>query len=126
MRTVKCMSYEQIEMLVSSMGCPCSYNHFDANSAPPLPCIVFYYDTRKDFIADNRIYAKIVSLTVELYTGQKDLKTESQIENVFRHAKMPYTKNEDFDDGSQTFCESYTTTIMLRGDGDEPFQPCID
>ena len=118
MQSVKCMDFEEIEMLVASMGFPCSYNHFDAKAAPPLPCVVFYYDTRKDFIADDVIYAKIVSLTVELYTRRKDLQAESQIESVFRRAGMPYTKNEDFDDGVQAFCETYTTTIMLRGDGD--------
>ena len=70
------MTYASIKDLLDEIGLPYTYDHWDTESVPELPWIVFTYPGRDDFVADDGIYQKIISLQIDLYTDQKDLQAE--------------------------------------------------
>ena len=76
------MTTSQIAALIASIGLPSAYDHFPEKAAPDLPFICFRYDQENNFNADNTTHQKIASLSVELYTANKDIASETAVENV--------------------------------------------
>ena len=82
------MTYASIKDLLDEIGLPYTYDHWDTESVPELPWIVFTYPGRDDFVADDGIYQKIISLQIDLYTDQKDLQAEAMVEQVLEQNGM--------------------------------------
>ena len=109
------MTSTEIAVMIASIGLPSAYNHFPEKAAPALPFICFYYDQPFNFNADNQTYQKIVSLSIELYTANKDFTSESAVENVLIANGLPYSKNETFIDGENMYLNSYETEVIFNG-----------
>lgn len=109
------MTYAEIADLISSTGLPSVYHHWEKGKAPPLPYLVFYYDSRSDFKADNRNYQKIVSVTLELYSERKNFAAEEAVEAVLEKNSIPYTKEETYIESECMFENIYEFEILLDG-----------
>ena len=66
------MTYAEIASMIESTELENTYYQYPEGEAPELPYILFYYPERDDFQADNKNYAKITQLNIELYTKEKD------------------------------------------------------
>lgn len=108
------MTYAEIADLISSTGLPCVYHHWEKGKAPPLPYLVFYYDSRSDFKADNRNYQKIVSVTLELYSERKNFAAEETVEAVLEKNGIPYTKEETYIESECMFENIYEFEVLLE------------
>ena len=109
------MTSTEIATMIASIGLPSAYNHFPDQAAPALPFICFYYDQPNNFVADNKTYQKVVALTIELYTANKDLTSESAVENVLAANELPYRKSETFIDSEKMYLNSYETEVIYDG-----------
>ena len=109
------MTTSQIAALIASIGLPSAYDHFPEKSAPDLPFICFRYDQQNNFNADNTTRQKIVSLSVELYTANKDITSENAVEAVLVANDMPYTKTETYIDSEKLYLNLYETEVILDG-----------
>ena len=109
------MTTTQIAALIASIGLPFAYDHFPEKSAPDLPFICFRYDQQDNFNADNTTRQKIVSLSVELYTANKDITSENAVEAVLVANDMPYTKTETYIDSEKLYLNLYETEVILDG-----------
>lgn len=109
------MTYTDIAKMMEQMHLPFAYHHFERGKAPPLPYFVFYYDGRSDFSADNHAYQKIVEVTLELYSNQKDFKSESQIESVLERNEILYDKTEEYISSEKMFEQIYEFELLLEG-----------
>lgn len=109
------MTTSQIAALIASIGLPFAYDHFPEKSAPDLPFICFRYDQQNNFNADNTTRQKIASLSVELYTANKDIASENAVEAVLVANDMPYTKTETYIDSEKLYLNLYETEVILDG-----------
>ena len=109
------MTYTDIAKMKEQMHLPFAYHHFERDKAQPLPYFVFYYDGRSDFSADNHAYQKIVEVTLELYSNQKDFKSESQIESVLERNDIVYDKTEEYISSEKMFEQIYEFELLLEG-----------
>ena len=66
--------------LLKELKMPVAYHHFIKAKSPPF--IVYYRVNSKNFVADDTIYTKTNIYRIELYTKQKDVNKEIEIENL--------------------------------------------
>lgn len=109
------MTSIEIATMIASTGLASAYNHFPEKAAPALPFICFYYDQPNNFNADNKTYQKVVSLTIELYTANKDLTSEAAVESVLAANELPYRKSETFIDSEKMYLNTYETEVIYDG-----------
>lgn len=102
--------------MIASVGLPYVYHHWEDNSAPPLPYIVFHYPERDDFFADDENYQPVVDLTIELYADSKDFDAEQKLEAVLRKHGLAFDKEEVYISSERMYEEIYETEVILDGD----------
>lgn len=108
------MTYQEIDGLVKSFGFPCVYHHWKPGTAPELPYVVYYYDNRSDFMADDENYVNIASVTIELYSGEKDFEAEQRIEKILKENKLPFDKMEIYIESEELFEQVYTIEVVIN------------
>ena len=107
------MTYEEIATIIAGVGIPYSYYQFPEDTGQQPPFICFYYPDRNDLLADDSNYQKIVSLTIELYTDQKDFDLEETLEAVLAEHGLVYSFDETFIDSEQMHLSTYYTDVVI-------------
>ena len=74
--------------LLKELKMPVAYHHFIKAKSPPF--IVYYRVNSKNFVADDTIYTKTNIYRIELYTKQKDVNKEIEIENLLDRSGIIY------------------------------------
>ena len=74
--------------LLKQLNIPVAYHHFVEATIPPY--IAYYRLETNNFYADNKVYQKIDTYRIELYTLQKDVTLESQLEQLLETMELPY------------------------------------
>ncbi len=110
------MTYKEIADLLASVGLPVVYHHWEENSAPPLPYLVYLFPSRNDFFADNCNYQAIAVLDIELYSDQKNFTLEKKLEDVLIENKITFRKTETYIASEKMYEVLYETEIILDGD----------
>ena len=86
------MTYAEISQMISAVGIPYAYHHFEEGSGQQPPFITFYYQGDDDFIADNINYQTIRPLTIELYTDNKNFALEAAVESVLTANDLAFSR----------------------------------
>lgn len=94
---------------------PFTYYSFPEKACPDLPYLVFYYPNSNNFAADNTVYQRIDSLTIELYTENKDFALESALESVLESNELVWDKTEDYIESEHMFMITYEMEIVING-----------
>ncbi|MDE6707381.1 MAG: hypothetical protein K2K06_10830 [Oscillospiraceae bacterium] len=110
------MNYQEIARMIASAGFPCVYHHWEDNSAPPLPYVVYLFPGRDDFYADNSNYQEITELDMELYSDAKDFTAEQKFEQVLRDNGITFDKTEAYISSEKMYEVLYETEIVLDGE----------
>ena len=71
-----------------------AYDHFIEGEAPEPPYLVFLYPRSNNFAADGRVYFKVNALNIELYSDNKDIELEENVEAVLDKHGLYYSKSE--------------------------------
>lgn len=108
------MTYQQIANMVQELGIPVTYYQFPNDKAPSLPYLVYYYPNRDDMSADNTNYVKIESLVIELYTEEKDLELEQNLENILKNHNITYNKTDNFIDKESMYEIYYESEVLIN------------
>lgn len=74
--------------LLKELKMPVAYHHFIKAKSPPF--IVYYRVNSKNFVADDTVYTKTNIYRIELYTKQKDVNKEIEIENLLDRSGIIY------------------------------------
>ncbi|MDE5557806.1 MAG: hypothetical protein K2J32_09010 [Ruminococcus sp.] len=90
------MTHEEISEMMLEMGLPSAYEHFSENENPSLPFLIWWLDGENTFSADNYMYYSSLQLNISLYTDEKSLETEAEIERILKHHHIFYNKSEDW------------------------------
>lgn len=109
------MTYEQVKTMMDEIGLPNAYYQFEDGSDVNPPFICFYYPNSDNFAADNRVYARIDALTIELYTDNKDFDLEKQVEDVLDAHEIYYDKDETFIESEAMHVVIYEMEVTING-----------
>lgn len=108
------MTYQNIDSLVGSIGLPYAYYQFpETGQQPPFVC--WYLEGINDLYADNLNYQRIVDLTIEFYSDEKDFDTEAVIEAALAGASLTYEKQEAYIDTERMHETIYTMEVVING-----------
>ena len=108
------MTYAEISQMISAVGIPYAYHHFEEDSGQQPPFITFYYQGDNDLVADNTNYAAIRPLTIELYTDNKDFALEAAVESVLTANDLAFSRTEVFIDSEQMYMVTYYTEVIIN------------
>lgn len=106
------MTYKQIKDIVEEIGLPYAYDHFGEGDSPAVPFVVFVLPGRDDFLADNKPYVKVTTLTIELYTDYKDPELENRIDNVLESHEIIYDKSETWIVAEKLYQVNYEMEVI--------------
>ena len=114
------MTTREIAQMIANVGLPYSYDHFEESETPGAPpFICFTYPSSEHFAADNGVYQKAVALRIELYTDEKDLELEQQVENALDAAGLYYDSAETYLDSEKMYMVAWDTGFLLTNDDND-------
>ena len=85
---------DDLVRLLEETGIPFAYDHFAEGESPDPPFICYLLPQSGNFSADGRVYLKVSSVNIELYTDSKDLSVEQKLEAVMDAYSIFYDKTE--------------------------------
>ena len=109
------MTYKQIDTMVGLMGLPYAYYQFPETGQQP-PFICWYLEGIDDVYADNANYQRIVNLTIEFYSDEKDFTNEAAIESQLTLSGLTYTKTETYIDSERMHQTVYEMEVLINGE----------
>ena len=80
--------------VLEETGIPFAYDHFAEGESPDPPFICYLLPQSDNFSADGKVYLKVSSVNIELYTDSKDLFVEQKLEAVLDTHGIFYDKTE--------------------------------
>lgn len=107
------MTTQDIATMVAEIGVPYAYRQFTKETAVPPPFVCFYLDGSENFAADDKVFAHIEELTVELYTDAKDFALEERIEAIFDAHDLPWERQEFWLGDEQMNEVVYTADVLI-------------
>ena len=108
------MTLQEVALVIKQIGVPCAYHHFKSDPKPPY--LVYYYPGENDFMADDGNYVNIRSLTIDLFTRDKDFALEGTVEAALRDAGLSWYKNTDFLKDDDLFATTYEMEVLINGE----------
>lgn len=90
---------------------PTAYWSFPEGEAPALPYLTYFENGTDNFGADNKVYHKIKSISVELLTKQKDPAAEAAVEAALDEAEIFWDKTETHLDDEDAFEVIYSLEV---------------
>ena len=108
------MTYKQIDTMVGLMGLPYAYYQFPKTGQEP-PFICWFITGIDDVYGDNSNYQRIVSLTIEFYSDEKDFTNEAAIESQLTMSGLTYTKTETYIDSEKMHQTVYEMEVLING-----------
>lgn len=108
------MTYKQIDTMVGLMGLPYAYYQFPETDQKP-PFICWFLEGIDDVYADNANYQRIVNLTIEFYSDEKDFTNEAAIESQLTLSGLTYTKTETYIDSEKMHQTVYEMEVLING-----------
>ena len=100
--------------MVGLMGLPYAYYQFPETGQKP-PFICWYLEGIDDVYADNANYQRIVNLTIEFYSDEKDFTNEAAIESQLTLSGLTYTKTETYIDSEKMHQTVYEMEVLING-----------
>ena len=106
------MKLTELRALLDTMAIQVKYRAFKVGEAPNLPYILFYKEDNQGTLkADNQNYAKVSNVTIELYSDEKDIELEEQLESILDTNEIEYDTYESYLDTESMYEVAYDITI---------------
>ena len=109
------MKNRDVVTMLTQTGLPFTYWSFPEKEAPSLPYIIFFYSRSENFPADDKVYQRIDSLNIELYTENKFFLTEENIEAVLDEWGFVWDKTETYLNTEHMYEVIYEMEIVIDG-----------
>ena len=81
-------------MKLETTGYPVAFRNFPKNKIVKPPFVCYVTPSTETFAADGRVYHSTQNVQVELYTNEKDLSAEQNVESAL--ADFFYEKDETY------------------------------
>ena len=113
------MQITDIKSMLESVRLPVTYYSWPEDDplhpVPRLPYIVWYLPGSANFGADDKVYQRILTLNVELYTETKSFEQEAAVEEVLDDNNLFWDKVETYIDDEHMYQVLYTTEVVIDG-----------
>ena len=107
------MTLSELFNILNSLDKDIPVAYFCFKKAQNLPYICYLVtDNDGNFMADNKVYKKISSINIELYTEDKDIDLEERLEALLDEHKLCYTSNEAYIESEGVFQKIYTIGVI--------------
>ena len=106
------MTYQEIMNMMTEIDLPFAYHHFAEGESPEPPFAVFLFPSSDNFGADNKVWKKINTLHIELYTDAKAPDIEAQVEAVLDAHELFYDKTEVWIDSERLYEVLYDMEVI--------------
>lgn len=107
-------TYQEIATIIEGFGLPYAYYQFPDGTEQEPPFICFFYEY-EDVYADDSNYVGRVILHIELYTDNKDIATETTIENALAECVFSYGKQATYITSERMWQTAYTMEVLING-----------
>lgn len=111
------MSILELVQALTTLKYPLAYLQFKTNEntpPPTIPFIVWLENDSNNVAADNKVYKKVKNYTIELYTENKDLKVEKQIEDLLDGRSIYYDTSDFYIEKENLLQRSYYVTLVEK------------
>ena len=105
------MTLDELKDILDQTGLKVGYRQWEVSQAPPLPYILYYRDSDIAVKADNQVYYKFKSVTVELYSNLKNEREEQKLEALLDENKIVYETYESYLDSEKMYLIGYEINI---------------
>lgn len=105
------MTLQEFADLLATSGLPVAYLAFPADNCPPMPFVTYQEVGSNNFSADGKVYKRIRSMQVDLFTKNKQPQVEEALENTLND--FFWNKYQTVDDNES--CQRYTYEIDIIG-----------
>lgn len=109
------MLFSEIKTMLGQTGLKTTYYSWPEKEAPELPYLVWYLPASANFAADDKVYKRVETLNIELYTKNKDFATEATVEAVLEANNMVWDRVETYLDDEKMYEVLYQMEIMIDG-----------
>lgn len=108
------MLVEEIKDMLGQTGLAVTYYSWPEKEAPSLPYIVWYFPGSDNFAADDKVYKRIETLNIELYTKNKDFATEQVVEGVLEAHQMVWDRTESYIESEHMYQVLYQMEVIIN------------
>lgn len=109
------MLFSEIKTMLGQTGLPNTYYSWPESQVPALPYLVWYLPSSDNFPADDKVYKRVDTLNIELYTKTKDFLKEQAVEAVLDANNMVWDKVETYLDDEHMYEVLYEMEIIIDG-----------
>lgn len=109
------MTLTEIAEMIASMDLPFAYRSFEEGTATPCPFICYLFTGNVPEPADNNNFVKLETLTIELYTDQKDFSLEERIESILSNHDLVFDREEEWLSDEKMQLTVFTTEVLING-----------
>ena len=107
------MTYQEVATMIAGLNIPYAYYQFPNGTEQACPFICFFFSNSNDLAADNTNYQRIRTLSIELYTDNKDFALEESVESLLNSNGLVYTREETYLDSERMYMVTFTTDIVV-------------
>ncbi len=109
------MTFDEIKTALDAAGFPVTYYQWPIGEVPALPYVCYFFPRSADDAADNSNYGKISAIAVELYTDNKDVNVERQMERALGAMGLVWEKSETYIDSERMYEVLYESEVVING-----------
>ena len=109
------MLFSEIKTMLGQTGLRNTYYSWPEKEAPALPYLVWYLPSSDNFAADDKVFKRVDTLNIELYTKTKDFLKEQAVEAVLDANHMVWNKVETYLDDEHMYEVLYEMEIIIDG-----------
>lgn len=107
--------------MIAGIGLPYAYDHFEKEESPGNPpFICFLYPESENVFADSRVYQKVKTLRIELYTDNKEPDMETAVEDALDEAGLCYDSSEEYIESEKMYMVTWETTVIITKNEEVP------
>lgn len=104
------MTLEKLYAILKATGFSVAYSHFEVKTS--LPFITYLVDGSSNMFADNKVYKKIENIKIELYTAEKNLEIEENLERLLDENEIAYETDETWIESEKLFQKIYEVELI--------------
>lgn len=107
------MNLQEFKGILDVSGMPVAYLAFPADHCPAMPFITFQETGSNNFGADGKVFQKVKTMQVDLFTATKQPDAEEALEDALDDAEIFWNKFQTIDDNES--CQRYTYEVEIIG-----------
>jgi len=107
------MKFTEIKTMLGQTELPATYYSYPIGEVPALPYLVWYLPESSNVAADDKVYKRVETLNIELYSKTKDFAKEAIVESVLAAWNMVWDKTESYLDDEHMYEVLYEMQIFI-------------